>query len=141
SPLPVQVDHRAQDDLPQAVQSAAYFVAREALTNIVKHAGASSARISLSTQEHSGRRLLHLEVHDDGTGGAHTEEGRLLGLARLMAARDCIVHGSNPPSEPTVITTEIPYEYARLPPRVPAPRETASRDPAHREAVEHRPGR
>src|SRR5690625_4838291 len=82
SPLPVQVDHRAQDDLPQAVQSAAYFVAREALTNIVKHAGASSARLSLSTQEHSGRRLLHLEVHDDGTGGADPEGGGLQGLAR-----------------------------------------------------------
>src|SRR5699024_3338346 len=141
SPLPVQVDHRAQDDLPQAVQSAAYFVAREALTNIVKHAGASSARISLSTQEHSGRRLLHLEVHDDGTGGADPEGGGLQGLARRVAALDGSVHVSSPPGGPTVTTTEIPYEGARLPPRVPAPRETASRDPAPREAVEHRPGR
>ncbi|HJB11218.1 MAG TPA: hypothetical protein H9786_11950 [Candidatus Brachybacterium merdavium] len=110
SPLPVQVDHRAQDDLPQAVQSAAYFVAREALTNIVKHAGASSARISLSTQEHSGRRLLHLEVHDDGTGGADPEGGGLQGLARRVAALDGSVHVSSPPGGPTVITTEIPYE-------------------------------
>src|SRR5699024_7645664 len=82
SPVPVDLDYQVQDPPPQAVESAAYFVAREAVTNVVKHASAAAVRITVSTQEHSGRRLLHLEVHDDGTGGADPEGGGLQGLAR-----------------------------------------------------------
>ena len=110
SPLPVHVDQHLRGELPQAVQSAAYFVAREALTNVVKHAQASAARITLATQERPDRRLRHLEVHDDGIGGADPEGGGLQGLARRVAALDGSVHVSSPPGGPTVITTEIPYE-------------------------------
>src|SRR5699024_6623659 len=99
-----------QDDLSHAVPSAVYGVAREALSNVVKRAGAIAARLSLSTQEPSGRRLLHLEANDDGTGGADTEGGGLQGLGRRVAALDGSGHVSSPPGGPTVITTEIPSE-------------------------------
>lgn len=110
APLPVHVDHQVPGELPQAVQSAAYFVAREALTNVVKHAGASTARITLTTPDRSDSRLLRLEVHDDGAGGADPEGGGLQGLARRVAALDGSVHVHSPAGGPTIIATEIPYE-------------------------------
>ncbi len=52
--------------LPAAVEVAAYRVAQEALTNVVRHAGATSCRVTASV---TSTRLV-LEVRDDGAGGA-----------------------------------------------------------------------
>lgn len=61
-----------------AVESTAYFVTAEALTNAVKHARASSVRVRLTSDE----QWLSIDVHDDGVGGAHAGEGSgLRGLA------------------------------------------------------------
>ncbi|HET8586979.1 MAG TPA: sensor histidine kinase, partial [Candidatus Limnocylindria bacterium] len=49
---------------PIGVEETLYRIAQEALHNVVKHANATSARISL---EQAGR-LLRLQVEDDGTG-------------------------------------------------------------------------
>lgn len=76
----------AVDDLPAAVDAAAYRVVQESLTNIVRHARATTATITAAVQ--AGR--LHLTVTDDGTGAADgrtdgygitgmTERVRLLG--------------------------------------------------------------
>ena len=46
------------------VEAAAYFVACEALTNVVKHAHASQADVSVTTED----GLLRLQVRDDGRG-------------------------------------------------------------------------
>ncbi len=46
------------------VEAAAYFVACEALTNVVKHAHASQADVSVTTED----GLLRLQVRDDGKG-------------------------------------------------------------------------
>src|SRR5262249_6699412 len=45
APLPVALDVRLTERLPQPVETAAYYVASEALANVVKHAGADSARV------------------------------------------------------------------------------------------------
>ncbi len=50
--------------LPQAIELALFRVAQEALTNVVKHAGARSAAVRLACSEH----LVSLSVHDDGRG-------------------------------------------------------------------------
>ena len=50
--------------LPAAVKVAAYRIAAEALTNVVRHAGARSCRVRLAT----GDGALLVEVTDDGTG-------------------------------------------------------------------------
>jgi signal transduction histidine kinase len=72
--LPQGVAVDAPPSLPPldaAVEVAAYRVAQEALTNVVRHARASGARVSL---QHDGCRLL-LEVTDDGSGAVTPRAG------------------------------------------------------------------
>ncbi len=52
--------------LPAAVEVAAYRIAQEALTNVVRHAGANACEISLTLDETSN--LLRLRIADDGQG-------------------------------------------------------------------------
>ena len=66
--------------LPAAVEVAAYRIAQEALTNVVRHAGASRCRVAGSVSDHA----LVLEVSDDGRGGAGP--GRGVGHAQHAGA-------------------------------------------------------
>jgi signal transduction histidine kinase len=52
--------------LPAAVEVACYRIAQEAMTNVARHAQASSCSVSLSIDEATG--VLELEVIDDGVG-------------------------------------------------------------------------
>jgi signal transduction histidine kinase len=91
---------------PAAVESAAYFVVAEALTNIAKHSGADRAEVRLSTGE---GELLVIEVFDDGNGGADENAGTgLLGIRRRVAAFDGRTELSSPPGGPTALTVELP---------------------------------
>jgi signal transduction histidine kinase len=63
--LPVSVDVSV-DRLPAGVEATAYFVISEALTNVVKHARADGATVTVRAE----RRELWVEVRDDGVGGA-----------------------------------------------------------------------
>ncbi|GAA1487651.1 sensor histidine kinase [Brachybacterium sacelli] len=110
SPVPVHLDLRLDGELPQAAESAAYFVAREAVTNVVKHAEATRVDLALATTEEAGRTLLRLTVTDDGIGGADPEGGGLQGLARRVAALDGSVSVDSPLGGPTTITAEIPCD-------------------------------
>ncbi|QHC21366.1 sensor histidine kinase [Streptomyces sp. GS7] len=90
---------------PEAVEAATYFVACEALTNVVKHSGATEARLSL---RRVGPHLV-LEVYDNGVGGVDAEAGSgLLGLADRVAAFEGSVHVSSPDGGPTRLHVEIP---------------------------------
>lgn len=91
---------------PAAVESAAYFVVAEALTNVAKHSGANRAEVSLSTRE---GELLVIEVFDDGQGGASEEGGTgLLGIRRRVAAFDGRMTLVSPSGGPTLVTVELP---------------------------------
>jgi len=104
SPLPVTVDV-CEERLPTQVEATAYFVASEALTNIVKHAHAGSASI---TARHEGDRLL-LEIVDDGVGGAQTDQGSgLQGLADRVEALGGRLRIRSAAGQGTRITAEIP---------------------------------
>ena len=104
SPVPVGVDV-ATGRLPDPVESAAYFVVAEALTNAAKHAQA--AEISVRIARH--RDLLIVEVIDDGAGGADPAKGTgLRGLADRVAAVDGHLAVTSPPGGPTVIRAELP---------------------------------
>lgn len=65
------------------VETAAYYVIAEALQNVVKHAHASEATVAL----HIANSDLHIEVCDDGRGGAEINPGGgLHGLADRVEA-------------------------------------------------------
>jgi PAS domain S-box-containing protein len=83
SPVPVELTVALQDRLPPAVETAVYFFACEALTNVVKHADASK---SVVTIRQDGDELA-VTVDDDGVGGADEGHGRgLRGLRDRVEA-------------------------------------------------------
>jgi signal transduction histidine kinase len=103
--LPVEL----RVDLPQrphaAVEVAAYYVASEALTNVAKHACATSARVSAMLV---GDRLL-VEVADDGAGGAALASGSgLRGLAERVEALGGTLRVASAPGRGTSIRAEFP---------------------------------
>jgi signal transduction histidine kinase len=73
--LPVQMDVPASR-FPAEIEASAYFIVAEALTNAVKHAHAEHAEVMASVQDGS----LHVEVRDDGVGGADPDGHGLLGM-------------------------------------------------------------
>ncbi|HEX4747505.1 MAG TPA: histidine kinase [Gaiellaceae bacterium] len=82
APLAVTVEATAERFAPE-IEATAYFVACEALTNAVKHAGAS--RASIGARRENG--LLVVEVADDGRGGADVDGSGLRGLSDRVEAR------------------------------------------------------
>jgi signal transduction histidine kinase len=104
SPVPVGVEVTAER-LPDPVESTAYFVVAEALTNAAKHARASEITVRIARH----RDLLIVEVIDDGVGGADPARGSgLRGLADRAAAVDGRLTVTSPPDGPTVIRAELP---------------------------------
>lgn len=104
---PVPVDVRTDlPRLPPHVESTAYFVVAEALTNVARHSGASSASVTASTAD----RVLVVEVRDDGRGGADPAGGTgLTGLADRVAVLDGRMAVSSPAGGPTVVRVELPW--------------------------------
>jgi signal transduction histidine kinase len=72
--LPVSVD-LSVERLPARVETTAYFVISEALTNVLKHAHAAGVRVTARVE----RGELRVEVSDDGVGGAQGGYGTGLG--------------------------------------------------------------
>ena len=89
---------------PASVEATAYFIVSEALTNVAKHAQASSAEVALG--EVDGR--LRVEISDDGRGGADPHGAGLRGLADRAAAIDGSFSVVSRPGEGTHIVTELP---------------------------------
>jgi signal transduction histidine kinase len=106
SPVPVGVEvDAATGRLPDPVESAAYFVVAEALTNAAKHARADEIGVRIARH----RDLLIVEVIDDGAGGADPARGSgLRGLADRVAAVDGHLTITSPPGGPTVVRAELP---------------------------------
>jgi signal transduction histidine kinase len=77
SPVPVDLQVRADGRLPEPVEISAYFIVAEALTNAAKYARASAVGVEA---EVVGDRL-RVTVRDDGIGGADLAGGT--GLAGL----------------------------------------------------------
>ncbi|MFJ5552888.1 sensor histidine kinase [Streptomyces sp. NPDC093225] len=95
--------------LDPPVESALYFGVAELLTNAVKHAGATRARISIARD---GAGLV-VEVEDDGRGGADVRPGGgLAGLRRRLAAFDGTLEITSPPGGPTRATMMVPCAFS-----------------------------
>jgi signal transduction histidine kinase len=106
APLPVELSHGdAVEGMPDAVESAAYFVVAEALTNVAKYAEASSARVSVVRANGS----VEVAVADDGVGGADPELGSgLRGLADRLSALDGELTVESAPGTGTTVRARIP---------------------------------
>jgi signal transduction histidine kinase len=102
-PVPVDVTVEA-DRLPAAVEATAYFVVAEALTNVAKHARATSATVLARACDDS----LHLEVRDDGVGGARPDGNGFVGLADRLAVLDCVLRIESPAGAGTLVAADIP---------------------------------
>ncbi len=105
APLPVELEANTSERLPERVESAAYFVVAEALTNVAKYSRASHASISLTRANGS----VLVEVADDGVGGANPSGGSgLRGLLDRVAALDGRLELDSPPGQGTTLRARIP---------------------------------
>jgi PAS domain S-box-containing protein len=105
-PIPVEIE-TPEIDLPQPVEAAAYYVIAEALANVIKYARASVVTVRVSCDDTS----THVEVADDGVGGADAAGGSgLRGLSDRVAALEGTLTVDSPPEQGTRIVAEIPMD-------------------------------
>lgn len=106
------LDARRLHRAPAAVEAAAYFVVAEALTNVVKHSGAGTVHLTISTRSGVAGNVLVIEVADDGSGGADETVGSgLRGIRRRVAAFEGTVTLDSPPGGPTKLEVELPCGF------------------------------
>ncbi|KUJ67686.1 histidine kinase [Streptomyces albus subsp. albus] len=107
SPLEAEVSADLRLCLDPPIESALYFGIAELLTNAVKHAQATRARISIA-QDGTG---IVIEVEDNGRGGASLRAGGgLEGLCRRIAVFDGTLEITSPVGGPTCATMMVPCE-------------------------------
>jgi signal transduction histidine kinase len=130
SPVPVRLRVDVAQRCAPTVEAVAYFVVSEALTNVAKHAAATSAEVTVARV--AGR--LRIVVTDDGRGGAvltpcAAAEGNeaggseagggeaggngaggsgLRGLVQRLATVDGVLTIASPTGGPTTLTAELP---------------------------------
>ena len=105
SPVPVVLDVQIADRPPAAVESAAYFVVTEALTNVARHSGATRAHVTIAR---TADRLV-VEVRDNGHGGADASKGTgLSGLRERVSGMGGTTYVISPDGGPTTIMVELP---------------------------------
>ncbi|MFC1415584.1 sensor histidine kinase [Streptacidiphilus cavernicola] len=110
--VPVELDTARPDpaDPPRprpdaAVETAAYFVVAEALTNVAKHSRARRCTIGMRHSE----GVLRVWVTDDGVGGAALAKGHgLRGLDDRLHAVGGRLRVTSPEGGPTTVTAELP---------------------------------
>ncbi len=94
--------------LPAAVEVAAYRIAQEALTNVVRHSGAAECAVRLALGEECG--TLRLEIEDDGI-GIGEDRGTGVGLHSMRERAEelggeCVVE--SPPGGGTRVSASLP---------------------------------
>jgi signal transduction histidine kinase len=105
SPVPVRLTVELLGRPPAAVETVAYFVVSEALTNVARHAAATRAEVVVRQQPDS----LVLSVTDDGRGGADPRGGTgLRGLRQRVDSVDGTLRIASPPGGPTAILVTLP---------------------------------
>ncbi|MEU4539124.1 histidine kinase [Streptosporangium sp. NPDC023825] len=102
--VPVTVRYGLAERPVSEIETAVYFVAREAIANAAKHAGAGGVLVVLSEDEHA----MTVEISDDGRGGADPAGGGLSGLERRVLALDGAFEVDSPPGGPTRVTATLP---------------------------------
>jgi signal transduction histidine kinase len=108
SRIPLQVTVEISvERLPASVESTAYFIVSEALTNVLKHAHADHATVAV----HAEDRWLRMEIRDDGIGGADPQQGSgLIGLIDRIEALGGALQLTSPPGGGTTLLIQLPVE-------------------------------
>jgi signal transduction histidine kinase len=105
SPIPVDLQVRAGQRLPEPVEVSAYYIAAEALTNAAKHSGASAVAVEVEV----AGDVLRVVVRDDGAGGADLARGTgLAGLKDRVQALGGRIFLHSPPDAGTSLQAEFP---------------------------------
>jgi signal transduction histidine kinase len=105
SPVPVRLEVDVPERPPASVEATAYFIVAEALTNAARYAQPSAVEARV-------RRIgdvLHIEISDNGVGGAQVRPGGgLFGLADRASSVEGSLRVTSPVGGPTVISAELP---------------------------------
>jgi signal transduction histidine kinase len=106
--MPVYVDVPAQRFKPE-IEATAYFIVAEALTNVAKHAQASIAEVKAYAED----AVLHVEVRDDGVGGADDGGHGLVGLTDRATALGGRLEVQSPALGGTRVVAMLPLDGDR----------------------------
>jgi signal transduction histidine kinase len=107
SAVPVELDIRGDERLPEQVEVAMYFVVSEALTNAAKHAQASIVHVDVETED----AIARLSIRDDGVGGADPGRGSgLVGLRDRVEALGGRIEIRSPAGSGTSLVVALPIE-------------------------------
>jgi signal transduction histidine kinase len=122
SPIPVEIEIDLPERPSAALETAAYYVVSESMTNAIKHSQASAISIKIET-DHAGEPFavgldgrsrgvtLHATIADDGIGGADPSAGSgLTGLADRVDALGGRFDLDTPGGGGTRIMVELPLE-------------------------------
>ncbi|MDQ3716884.1 MAG: sensor histidine kinase, partial [Actinomycetota bacterium] len=103
--VPVELGFDLNGRLPAPVETAAYYVVAEGLTNVARHSRATRSKVKLGLDN----GFLVVEVSDDGTGGASPVSGSgLRGLSDRVAALDGVLTVTSARTGGTCLRAEIP---------------------------------
>ena len=102
-PVEVRVDD-LDERLPDYLEATAYYICSEALTNVAKHAQATSAHVSF----HREPGVVRFEITDDGRGGADGRGSGILGLRDRAESAGGTLFVISPPGKGTVVTAALP---------------------------------
>jgi signal transduction histidine kinase len=101
--LPVHV-HIPGERFSAEIEASAYFIVAEALTNVVKHAHAEHAEVRVSV----ANGTLHVEVQDDGVGGADPNGHGLVGMGDRVTALGGGLEIQSPVGDGTIVAATLP---------------------------------
>jgi signal transduction histidine kinase len=111
SPIPVQLDVRVRERLPDQVEVSAFYIVAEALTNAAKHSRASIVTVTAGRDAADG--TLRIEVADDGVGGAEFTGGTgLVGLKDRAEALGGHIDLRSPRGAGTTLRVNLPLNRA-----------------------------
>ena len=105
APIPISVHVDPELDLSTDVAETVYFVANEAIANVLKHANARVASVHVTKVAANVR----VTVHDDGDGGVDASKGTgIAGIRARVHAVDGTLTVTSPVGGPTTLIAEIP---------------------------------
>ena len=131
SPIPISVDVELDAPLPDDTAATAYYVVSEAVTNVLKHAGARAGSVKVvEVRADHAPRSIRITVHDDGRGGADPARGTgLAGIRARVEGVDGHVRIESPAGGPTTLVAVLPVASTPTAAPTAAPTTTPSAAP------------